>query len=139
MSEVSIANIFPWLHEASNPYWDWLWRSAAQTQLNDWLYRPNSELSERRVRYLIDGDDIVGSYISMPGSELQICRRADLIALTNYLRRNPDEGMMIRIRQAQSLFAGVGENNKFEFEPNLCSTFRPRSKNRAAAFGHVSS
>lgn len=105
-------DIISCLHEAGNPLCDWLWGSPAQArlQLVDWLARSSSELSERRIRLLKDGTSLLGFYIPLPSSELVVCRKADLLALTNYLRRHPDESMLTRMRQARSLFGGMPEN-----------------------------
>jgi GNAT superfamily N-acetyltransferase len=111
MNDDRTARILAWLHEASNPYWDWLWGSLAQAQLNDWLHRPSSELSEKRVRDLMDGDEIVGGYIAFPCSELQECRKSDLLSIMNVLRHNSDAQIMSRMREARSLFSHVEEND----------------------------
>lgn len=126
--EVRIAHALPWIHEASNPYWDWLWGSPteARAQLREWLSRPNSELSAQHVVCLSEGDRIVGGYIALPGREVQACRKADLLALMNYLRRNARESMIARMRQARSLFASVAENEFYLSRMGVASSARGR-------------
>jgi GNAT superfamily N-acetyltransferase len=114
--EERVASILPWLHESGNPYWDWLWGSPqlGRSKLIEWLGRPDSELSERRVRYLQAGDRIIGGYIALQSSELKACRRADFLALAVHLRRAPQDSMLTRLRQSQSIFSAAEEKE------NLC-------------------
>jgi ribosomal protein S18 acetylase RimI-like enzyme len=111
--EARIEPILPWLHEAGNPYWDWLWGSPteARRQLKGWLARSSSELSAEHVVCLTDGGGhAVGGYVALPGRTVQICRRADLLALRSYLQRSPDASRILaRLGQARSLFANVAE------------------------------
>lgn len=125
-SQLRIAQTLPWLHEASNPYWDWLWGSPIESlaQLREWLGRPNSELSAQRVVCLSERDSITGGYIALSGNEVQVCRKADLLALMNCLRRKPNESMMTRMRQARSLFAGVAESEFYLSRMGVTSSAR---------------
>jgi ribosomal protein S18 acetylase RimI-like enzyme len=124
--ENRIAQILPWLHEASNPYWDWLWASPteARIRLEEWLRRPSSEFSEKHVVCWNEGARMVGGYIALPGQELQICRKGDLLALMNYLRRNPHESVIGRMRQARSLFASVAETEFYLSRIGVSSSAR---------------
>lgn len=105
------SRLLPALHEASNPYWDWLWGSASEAlaRLTEWFSRPTSELSGQRFGCLREQNQLLGGYIALPGKELQDCRKADLIALMSYLRQSPACGVADRLRQARSLFHSVGE------------------------------
>jgi ribosomal protein S18 acetylase RimI-like enzyme len=131
-ADARIANVLPWLHEAGNPYWDWLWGSPAEgrAQLNDWLRRVTSELSEKNIIYLREENRIVGGYIAFPGRELQTCRRADLHALTSYVRRNPDKDVTGRMRQARSLFADVSETQFYLSRIGVAAEARGRGMGR---------
>jgi ribosomal protein S18 acetylase RimI-like enzyme len=79
-----------WIHDASNPYWDWLWESEndALIQLKAWIGRPNSEISLNRITCIVESDRILGGFIALGGRELQQCRKADLLAFLNYIRKN---------------------------------------------------
>lgn len=127
-----IAQLLPWLHEASNPYWDWLWGSPAEAlaQLKEWLDRPSSGLSEKRVVCLSEGGRVVGGYIALPGWEFHICRKSDLLELMINLRRNPREGVMARMRQARSLFGGVAEDEFYLSRVGVMPSERGRGVGR---------
>ncbi|HTS19494.1 MAG TPA: GNAT family N-acetyltransferase [Verrucomicrobiae bacterium] len=107
-----VGEILAWVHEASNPYLDWFWGSPTEAvaQLKEQLIRPNSELSEKRAVCLSEAGQIIGGYIALPGHELPACRKADLLTLSNHLKRAPNEGLIARMRQARSVFASVGSD-----------------------------
>lgn len=120
--------VLPWLLEASNPYWDWLWGSPeeSRTQLTQWFLRPSSELWENRLVCLRDNDCILGGYIGLSGSELRMYRKADLLALMDFLRRNPSVTLMARLRQARSLFATVADDEFYLSRIGVAASFRGR-------------
>jgi len=110
-----ISNNTSLIHDASNPYWDWLWGSASEAlaQLRAWFDRPNSEISVNRILCIADGQRILGGLIALSGRELQQCRRADFLMLMQYSRRNHCEGLMARMRQASQIFSTVSEDEYY--------------------------
>jgi ribosomal protein S18 acetylase RimI-like enzyme len=101
-----------WLHDASNPYWDWLWGSETEAlaQLRAWLDRPGSEIFVNRIRCISDSHDILGGYIALGGQELQQCRKADFLSLVNHARRSRSEALMLKMDKAKNLFSAVTED-----------------------------
>jgi ribosomal protein S18 acetylase RimI-like enzyme len=99
----------PWVHEAGNPYYDWLFGGAteAASALGDWMRRPASEVFVGRVELLLDDGDAVGGYIALSGTELADCRRMDAVATMQAV--GPDErgSLVARMRSARGLFATV--------------------------------
>jgi GNAT superfamily N-acetyltransferase len=130
--EGGIDDILPWLHESSNPYWDWLWGSPGQAwvQLTHWFERPNSELARGRVRSLRRGRRVLGGYIAASGQQLRSCRKADVLALMNYLRRTSDESVVARMHMSRSLFASVADNAFYLSRIGVASAARGRGAGR---------
>jgi ribosomal protein S18 acetylase RimI-like enzyme len=107
----SISNL-EWLHEASNPYWDWLWGSRAEgaVQLAAWAASIDSELSERRMVLLREDGKIRGGYLAFSGSELRECRKLDLLRMIAYAGLPSSEAVIARMRESRDLFARVAES-----------------------------
>jgi GNAT superfamily N-acetyltransferase len=122
----------PWMHEASNPYWDWLWGSPeeARLQLRSWMRRSNSELAERRILSLVVGGRIVGGYIAMPGNEVRVCRTADLLSMANYLRRKPNEQIIERMRLSRGLFTRPKDDEFYLSRMGIALAARGRGAGR---------
>lgn len=114
-AELDYPPVLGWLHEASNPYWDWFWGSpeVARRQAEAWMNRPSSEWSPTRALWVEHEGRRAGGMISMPGDELMTCRKADLMALIGHLREHPDAALTERMRQARSLFLPVPEDEYY--------------------------
>lgn len=126
VEETAVEAILGWLYEASNPYWEWLWGSpsVALTQLATWVRRPSSEVSASRVTSICESDVFLGGYIALSGSDLQYCRKADLLALLSFLQQNQSEAMMLRIRRAKSLFVSPSEDEFYLSRLGVNPSFR---------------
>jgi ribosomal protein S18 acetylase RimI-like enzyme len=99
----------PWVHEAGNPYYDWLFGGAAEAALalGDWMRRPASEVFVGRVELLVDDGHAVGGYISLSGTELADCRRMDAVATMQAVGPDKRGSLVARMRSARGLFATV--------------------------------
>lgn len=104
-----------WVHDASNPYWDWLWGSSAEAPLQvvKWIERSTSEIAAERIVVVRDESSILGGYIAMAGADLQRCRRADFLTLANYARSSKDADILSRIRQAGLVFGPVSDDSYY--------------------------
>lgn len=118
--------------EASNPYWEWLWGSVneARLQLEAWVSRPSSEISADRIRRLPEEVAATGGVIALSGPELSICRKADLLALMNALRANPNDGFLARMREARLLFDAVEEKDFYISRIGVSASARGRGIGR---------
>jgi len=82
--ERHIADVAPWVHEAGNPYFDYLFGDpeTARRAVTAMLGRDASEISIRRVTALIEDDRAVGGFVGLSGEEQEGSAKADsLIAL----------------------------------------------------------
>ena len=104
-----IAETLPWIHEAGNPYYDWLFGGAAEAEsaLAEWMRRPSSEVFVGRVRLLVDDGRAVGGFIALPGSELADCRRTDAVATVQAVRPGERGSVLARMRSARGLFTSI--------------------------------
>ncbi len=111
-SEHFIAKILPWVHEAGNPYFDFLFggNAAAVSVLDRWMRRKSSEVSIARAALLHGQDEPVAGFIALSGSELNACRRVDMAALTMAGSRRQREEVLERLELVRDLFPLVKED-----------------------------
>ena len=104
-----IPTTLPWIHEAGNPYYDWLFGGAAEATLAlaEWMRRPSSEVFVGRIMLLVDTGHTLGGFIALPGSELDTCRRLDAFAAVQAAGPEQRRSMLTRMRLARGLFATV--------------------------------
>lgn len=100
------------IHEAGVPYFDWFFgdAEAARTTLKEWLARPSSEVAAERVSLVYrGGTSPAGLFVALSGTELQSCRKSDLLALIG-ATSDPTarRALMERLAQTHDLFARVG-------------------------------
>jgi len=72
----------PGLHEAGNPYLDWLFGDAqvARRAVRRWMAGERSELALRRITVLEEGDAVLGAFVGVEGADMPTCARADGVA-----------------------------------------------------------
>lgn len=99
--------VLPWVHEAGNPYFDWIFGGPdrASEVLAKWVRRRSSEVSMRRAVVALHDDRVVGGFIALDGAELARCRQADLMSLITQL--GSDKALESRLTASQGLFARV--------------------------------
>ena len=93
--EGSVADALPWLQEAVQPYFDWIFGSSAGARQSPdrWMRRPSSEVAISRVTPLLVGGRHIGRFIAMGGTELAGCRKADVIAFLQEARNRGTGGL----------------------------------------------
>jgi len=125
-------NAASWIHDAGNPYWEWLWGSSdeARRQLAVWLTRPSSELSRERAVLVAEAGRVLGGYLALGGRELRGCRKADFLELFQCARRAPGSGLEARLRQAAGLFAEVSDDEFYLSRLGLLPAARGRGLGR---------
>lgn len=100
------------IHEAGQPYFDWFFGGpeAACAALTESLARPSSETSTSRILLVYaDGTSPAGLFIGLDATELQACRKSDLLAvLAAAPSTRARKEVVKRISQTNDLFAPVG-------------------------------
>lgn len=81
------------IHEAGNPYYDWLFGSSrgAQAAIQMLYDSPSSELWAGRVRLLVASGTLQGLYLGIEGNELARCRLADTLSLISHTSMTADD------------------------------------------------
>jgi len=97
-AERYIEAVLPWVHEAGNPYLDWLLGSpeVAESALRAWMSRPSSEVSIRRFTVLMEDGRAAGGFVGVGGDDLQACLRADSVAALKAVGREGRRGLLER-------------------------------------------
>jgi RimJ/RimL family protein N-acetyltransferase len=104
-----IDDLAPLLQEAGKPYYDWFFGGAepARGRLREWMARPSSEISVRRVTLFTVEDRIIGGAIGLAGSDVERCRAADALAAVAGPQGPGRAETIGRMRTARGLFAPV--------------------------------
>lgn len=104
-----LVDVLPWVHEAGNPYFDWMFggREAARQTLASWMRRPSSEVSLARMTLLLSGDEAVGGFIGLGGAELAQSRKADWLAMLKESSEPGRSELMARLGAVRGLFPRV--------------------------------
>lgn len=105
-----IPEVLPWVHEAGNPYFDWLFGGfeAALKNIASWMRRPSSEISISRVTLLFAGDRPVGGFVALRGADLPLCRKADALAILREAQSEGRSDLLARMGAVRGLFPLVG-------------------------------
>jgi ribosomal protein S18 acetylase RimI-like enzyme len=106
----AVGTVGPWLHEAGNPYFDWLLggRAAALPILTARMRAADSEISLRDVAVLLDdAGRVVGGFVAHDGGELQRRRRADAVAFLHHVRAEECAALVQRMKLSRGLFTEV--------------------------------
>lgn len=104
-AKAAIPAVAPWIHEAGNPYLDWLLGGprTARAAVERWMASERSEISIRRVTVLEREGRAIGGFAAIDGSALPACAKADSLAALALVGR---EGRGELLRRASAL-AGV--------------------------------
>lgn len=130
--EQYVDDILPWLHEAGNPFYDWLYGGPEATReiLTKMLTRRSSEMWIGRVSLLFDGSKPIGGFIGTSGELLTRCVSADMLAL---LRRAPAEqrvSFATRTKAALGVFPPVDADQYYLSVIGICADYRGRGLGR---------
>jgi ribosomal protein S18 acetylase RimI-like enzyme len=110
-----LPEVLDWIHEAGNPYFDWLLgdSESARTVLETLVRTDSSELSIRRVSALVDSGKAIGGFIALGDRALRRCRNADALILMTGEGRHDAEGVRKRAMAAKHLFPPVRTNEYY--------------------------
>jgi ribosomal protein S18 acetylase RimI-like enzyme len=127
------ANIAALIHEAGNPYYDWLYgRPSEARRAVDWQLRlPTSEISSTRVTALLKDAVLLGMYVALNGAELARARMTDAMAITRREgTRGPPSPLLDRIAESRGLFAPVHDDEFYLSKFGVARRFRGRGWGR---------
>jgi ribosomal-protein-alanine N-acetyltransferase len=110
-----MSDLLPWVLAASRPWVDWLFADVgrARAALQSWMRRPSSEVFAGRVVRLVDGDQTLGGYIAVPGSDLSRYRMADAVAAAQAAGREGRYEMSRRLQAGTELFSEPHEDELY--------------------------
>ena len=131
-TERYIAEALPWVHEAGNPYFDWIFGGpeAALDNLEAWMKRPSSEVSIQRTRILLQGDRVVGGFLALGGEDLQRCIKADTLALLSAVKGEARRALLQRMAAVRDLFPRVAADEFYLSKMGVASDLRQRGVGR---------
>ncbi len=106
--------LLPWVHEAGNPYFDWLvgGRETAQEVLRAWMARQSSEVYTARAQILTVDGEALGGFYGIAGADVASCRKADAIALVSADGIHKKD-VMFRLSLGRELFTAPVEDEYF--------------------------
>jgi len=109
--EVSVPELIEGIHEAGNPYFDYLFGSAdvSRAVLTKWLDRDSSEIARHRIRVLAADGAIAGGFVGLSGAELEAARVADMMAILTGTKRQQRAEVRARLETTQSVFTPAEE------------------------------
>jgi ribosomal protein S18 acetylase RimI-like enzyme len=127
-----LPELVPLVHEAGNPYFDWIFGGAsrARKELSRWMQRPSSEVALARTTVLPDGKAVAGAYIALAGDQLRRCRTADAVALIASMRDEERHELRARLHAARGLFAPVDPGDWYLSKLAVHASFRGRGLGR---------
>lgn len=127
-----IPHALPWILEASGPYYRALLGSAACVTpiLETWVYRASSEISIRRVKFLLSDSEFAGGFIALNGLDLRKARKADTVALLTSIPVSERHAMMNRMEDLSSLFSPVADDEYYLSKVGLNPHFRGKKLGR---------
>jgi ribosomal protein S18 acetylase RimI-like enzyme len=127
-----LPELLPLVHEAGNPYFDWLFGGTrrAREELTRWMQRPSSEVALARTAVVTDGKAVAGAYIALAGDELRRCRTADAVALVASRRDEERYELRARLDAGRGLFAPVDPADWYLSKLAVHASFRRRGLGR---------
>lgn len=122
----------PWILEAGNPYYGWLFGDAQLTRrvLDAWTRRASSEVSILRVQILMCDAEVAGGFIALDGLELKRARKADTVALLTAVSEADRAALIRRLASATDLFSPVADDEYYLSKMGLHSRFRGKGYGR---------
>ncbi len=125
--------VLPWVHEAGNPYFDWLFGGHAEAVgvLESWLARGSSEISVTRAEVLLDEEEAMGGFMALGGADLVRCRKADTMALLKIPDVDVRKATLARLATVRDLFAAPAEDQFYLSKMGISKSARGRGFGRA--------
>jgi ribosomal protein S18 acetylase RimI-like enzyme len=105
-----ISSVLPLIHEAGNPYFDWLFGgpTVALSVLASRMRSQESEISICDAVVALDSvGDVIGAFIALTGAELGARRKTDAVAYLKHVGRSGRARLLQRVQESRDLFASV--------------------------------
>lgn len=133
-TEPYLPQVLPWVHDAGNPYFDYLFggTDAARENVLNWMQRSSSEIALQRVRGLLQDGKMVGGFIGLSGVELPKCRKADMMVLMKTFATQK-EILLKRLAAARKLFPPIPEDTYYLSKLGVLPNFRQKGLGRKLA------
>jgi ribosomal protein S18 acetylase RimI-like enzyme len=121
-----------WVHEASQPFFDWVMgdRAVALRTLERWMHRPSSEVYIERTVLLGDSEP-VGGFIPISGVALRQCRQADALAAALAVASRQRPRMLERLAAGRQLFPDVPPDALYLSRMGVPASARRHGRGRA--------
>lgn len=134
-----IPAILPWLHEAGNPYFDWIFGSqeSARENLAVWMRRTSAEVSLSRVTLLFAGVQPVGGFLALGGAELARCRLADSAALMKEKDGKERAALLARLVAVRKLFPRVTSDEFYLSKIGVTADLRGKGLGRVLVLKYL--
>ncbi len=134
-----IPEILPWLHEAGNPYFDWIFGcpKVARESLAARMRKQAAEFSVSRATLLLDDSQPVGGFVALGGTELARCRVADMVALLKEKTNKESADQRARLEAAQQLFPRVAVEEFYLSKVGVNADWRGNGLGRALVLAYV--
>ncbi|HYI38519.1 MAG TPA: GNAT family N-acetyltransferase [Thermoleophilaceae bacterium] len=128
-----VSDLQPWIHEAGNPYLDWLFGApdSARAALAAWMVSDGSEISLGRVVGLFEGGNPIGGYVGLSGSDLAKCVRKDAITALKVAGRDGRPAFLERARELSDLRRPVEPDEWFLSKLGVLVPYRRGGRGRA--------
>lgn len=125
--------IGPWVHEAANPYLDWMLGSPelARAALERWMAKERSEISLTRAVGLYEENAVVGGYVALSGADLAGAAKADTLALLAVVPRADRPGVLDRAAALSDLRRPVDPDVWFLSKLGVLESHRQGGRGRA--------
>jgi ribosomal protein S18 acetylase RimI-like enzyme len=125
--------ILSWIHEAGNPYFDWLFGGANEARhvIMSRMLSETSEISLRNTTLLVNGSgDVLGGFIALTGKDLAERRMADIVAHLRQVGMSGRADLMRRVQMSRDLFAAVEPDEFYLSKLGVRRTARGRGYGR---------
>lgn len=128
-----VDEVLPWVHEAANPYIDWMLGSPerAGQALERWMRREGSEIAIARTVGLYEDDAVVGGFIGLTGEELAGASRGDTLALLSAVPKEERPGLLRRAASLAELRRPVAPDEWFLSKLGVLASHRRGGRGRA--------
>lgn len=128
-----LPDLVPWVHEAGNPYFDWLLGDpgTALAAIELWMGRPSSEIALTRLVALFEDGRPVGGFVGVAGADLARCAKADSLAALKAVGRKGRPELLRRARAVANLRLAVGADEWFLSKLGVLEPFRRGGRGRA--------
>ncbi len=129
-----ISSVLPLIHEAGNPYFDWLFGgpSVALPIIASQMRSPASEISIQDAVVVADpSGDVIGCIIALEGSELSSRRISDAVAYLKHVGNSGRAGLLRRMQESRELFASVRPHEFYLSKVGVRADARGRGYGRA--------